>query len=79
MNPLNSLAVQVGGNHYKQFKIQPIEFILANNLGYIEGNIVKYICRYKFKNGVEDLKKIKHYVDLLLQDIKITEFEKEDR
>jgi hypothetical protein len=71
----NPLSTQVGGSHYLQFKIQPIEFILANKLGFVEGSIIKYICRYRLKNGVEDLKKIKHYVDLLLQDTEITEFE----
>ena len=63
-NPLNT---QVGGAHYKDFAIQPVEFITKNNLGFIQGNIIKYICRYKHKNGKEDLEKIKHYVDLLIQ------------
>jgi hypothetical protein len=63
-NPLN---VQRGGKHYKQFKIQPVEFIHANGISYIEGNIIKYICRWRFKNGIEDLEKIKHYVDLLIK------------
>lgn len=63
-NPLNK---QVGGAHYKDFAIQPVEFITKNNLGFIQGNIIKYICRYKHKNGKEDLEKIKHYVDLLIQ------------
>lgn len=47
--------------------IQPIEFIMKNNIGFCEGNIIKYICRYKDKNGKEDLLKIKHYVDLILE------------
>ena len=63
-NPLN---IQVGGTHYKNFKIQPIEFIQKNNLSFIQGCIIKYICRYKDKNGLQDLEKIKHYVDLLIQ------------
>lgn len=62
----NSLSRQVGGNHYKQFKIQPIEFIHQNNIPFIEGNIVKYICRWRDKNGIEDLEKIKQYVDILI-------------
>ena len=61
------LDTQVGGNHYKYFKIQPIEFILANDIPFIEGSIIKYICRYKNKNGVQDLEKIKHFVDILIQ------------
>lgn len=58
---------QVGGNHYKKFKIQPIEFIMANKLNFIQGCIIKYICRFESKNGVEDLEKIKHYCDLQIQ------------
>lgn len=62
----DSLSRQVGGDHYKQFKIQPIEFIHQNNIPFIEGNIIKYICRWKDKNGIEDLEKIKQYVDILI-------------
>ena len=64
----DALAVQIGGGHYKGCKIQPIEYIFANNLGYAEGNVVKYITRWKDKNGIEDLKKIIHYVELLIQE-----------
>ena len=60
------LGLQVGGNHYKDLKIQPIEFIHVNNLSYIEGCVIKYITRWRNKNGVEDLEKIKHYIDLLI-------------
>ena len=58
---------QIGGNHYKQFKIQPIEFITKNKLSFIQGCIIKYICRFDKKNGIEDLEKIKHYCDLQIQ------------
>lgn len=61
------LDVQVGGGHYKDLVIQPIEYIHANKLGYCEGNIIKYVTRYKNKNGVEDLKKARHYIDLLIK------------
>lgn len=64
MNPLDK---QEGGSHYKEMAIQPIEFITKNKLGYIEGNVIKYICRHQNKNGIEDLKKAKHYIDLLIQ------------
>lgn len=57
---------QVGGNHYKDLKIQPTEFIHANNIPFIEGNIIKYVIRHRSKNGIEDLKKAKHYIDLLI-------------
>jgi hypothetical protein len=63
----NPLAKQEGGNHYKDMAIQPVEFITANNLGFLEGNVVKYICRHHAKNGAEDIKKAIHYCELLLQ------------
>lgn len=67
----NPLDTQTEGDYYKQGSIQPIEYIHANKLGYIEGCVVKYITRYKFKNdgkdGLKDLKKIKHYIDLLIK------------
>ena len=59
--------IQVGGVHYKKYKIQPTEFIHANDVPFIEGNIIKYVLRHKDKNGIEDLKKAKHYIDLLIQ------------
>ena len=55
---------QIGGNHYKSFTIPPIEFISKNNLSFIQGCIIKYICRFDKKNGVEDLDKIIHYCEL---------------
>lgn len=64
---MNSLETQVGGDHYKELSIQPIEYILANKLGFCEGNVIKYITRYKSKNGLEDLKKAKHYIDMLIE------------
>ena len=64
---------QIGGNHYSEMAIQPIEFIHKNNLSFIQGNVIKYVCRYKAKNGIEDLQKAKHYIDLLI------EFEEENK
>ena len=55
---------QIGGSHYKFFDIQPYEFIAKNDLSFFQGNVIKYVCRYKHKNGIEDLEKIKHYCDL---------------
>ena len=60
------LAMQVGGEHYKNMAIQPIQFITANNLGFLEGCIVKRISRWRSKDGIQDLQKIKHEVDLLI-------------
>lgn len=63
----SALEKQVGGNHYKQFPIQPVEFINANNLSYMQGNIIKYVVRYPFKNGIADLEKAKHYIEMLIE------------
>ena len=62
----SALDRQVGRTqHYKDFKIQPIEFITANKLSFIQGNVIKYICRYDKKNGKEDIDKVIHYCELL--------------
>lgn len=58
---------QEGGSHYKTFAIQPVEFIHKNGIPFIEGNIIKYVLRHKQKNGLEDLNKAKHYIDLLIE------------
>lgn len=62
-----ALSTQEGGNHYKDFPIQPIEFITKNGLSFAQGNVIKYICRYKAKNGLQDLKKARHYIDLMIE------------
>jgi hypothetical protein len=62
----SALDKQVGGNHYKAMKIQPVQFIHTNNIGYLEGNIIKYVCRWRGKNGMADLEKAKHYIELLM-------------
>ena len=56
---------QIGGKHYKDFKIQPIEFITKNKLSFIQGNIIKYVCRFDKKSGNEDIDKAIHYCELL--------------
>lgn len=68
MHP-NDTAIkrQVGGNHYNRYEIQPIDFIIANKLDWCEANAVKYITRWKDKNGVEDLRKAIHYLEMLIQ------------
>jgi len=63
---INPLDKQEGGSHY-DLPIQPLEYIHANQLGYIEGNIIKYATRHRNKNGAEDIKKIIHYCELLLE------------
>ena len=69
MNKANADALQkqVGGSHYAEMPIQPVEFITANNLSFLEGNIIKYVCRHRNKNGADDIKKAMHYCELLLQ------------
>lgn len=62
-----ALDKQIGGSHYKDLKIQPIEYILSNNIGYAEGCVLKYISRWQSKNGIQDLKKARHYLDLLIE------------
>ena len=59
--------VQIAGTHYKGKAIQPWDYIVGNNLGYLEGNIVKYVSRWKDKGGVDDLKKARHYLDKLIE------------
>ena len=58
---------QIGGDHYKTMKIQPAEFIEQNGLSCLQGNAIKYICRFRDKNGIEDLRKAKHYIDMLIE------------
>ena len=61
-----ALDTQVGGEHYKSLAIQPIEYIHANNIGYAEGCVIKYVTRWRSKNGIEDLRKARHFIDLLI-------------
>jgi hypothetical protein len=67
---MKSFKKQVGGNHYKKYAIQPVEFIVKNNIGFVEGNVIKYILRFKEKGGVLDLEKAKHYIELLIDSSK---------
>ena len=63
----SALNTQVGGSHYKDKGIQPIIYIHANELGFCEGNVVKYVTRWRDKNGVADLRKAIHYLELLIE------------
>jgi hypothetical protein len=62
---MSALDKQQGGSHYKDMVIQPVEFIVKNNLGFLEGNVIKYTCRHRQKNHVEDLNKAIHYLQLM--------------
>ena len=70
---MTAIDKQVGGDHYKKFKIQPAEFCYKNNIPYLEATAIKYLCRWKDKGGVQDLDKAKHFIELLI------EFQNEDK
>lgn len=58
--------------HY-DFEIEPVEFILKNNIPFCEGNVIKYVCRWTRKNGLEDIKKARHYLDILIDHVMMEE------
>tara|TARA_R110000796_G_scaffold12562_1_gene41462 strand:+ start:1421 stop:1681 length:261 start_codon:yes stop_codon:yes gene_type:complete len=62
-----SLDKQIGGEHYKNFVIQPAQFTNQNRLPFAEGNAIKYICRHNLKGGKQDLEKAKHYIDMIIE------------
>jgi hypothetical protein len=64
---LSAKDIQIGGEHYNKYSIQPTEFIYKNNIPFIEGNILKYVIRHRDKNGLQDLLKAKHYIELLIE------------
>ena len=64
---MKNMDEQIGGSHYKGMKMQPTEFIMLNDIPFVEGNIIKYVCRHRLKNGAEDLKKALHYIKILLE------------
>ena len=64
---MSASDTQVGGSHYRDFDIQPREFIHRNRLGFLEGNVVKYVCRHKAKHGKQDIEKAIHYLQLLIE------------
>ena len=64
---MKATDVQVGGTHYKDMTIQPVEYIHKNGLSFLEGNVVKYITRHRAKNGKADVEKALHYCQLILQ------------
>lgn len=63
----SSLSNQIGGNHYSKLKIQPIEYIHANNIPFAEGCAIKYLTRWRDKGGIKDLQKARHFIDLLIE------------
>lgn len=59
--------VQVAGEHYKQMPIEPWDYIAANDLGFFEGNVVKYVTRWREKGDINDIRKARHYIDKLIE------------
>lgn len=58
---------QIAGTHYKQLRIQTWDYIVANEIGYLEGNVIKYVSRWRSKGGIQDLMKARHYIDKLIE------------
>lgn len=61
------LETQEGGDHYRTLPIQPVQFIHANKIPYLEGNVIKYVTRWRDKGGLADLRKARHYIDMLIE------------
>ena len=64
---MSAFNVQEGGDHYRKLNIQPAEFCMANNIPYVEGSVIKYVSRWRAKGGVEDLRKARHFLDMLIE------------
>ena len=64
---MSPLDVQIAGSHYKELPIQPVEYIHANKIPFIEGSVIKYVTRWRNKGGLADLEKAKHFLDLLIE------------
>ena len=64
---MDALKRQVGGDHYSKMAIEPLEYITKNQLNFAEGNVIKYVSRWRSKGGVEDLKKARHYLDVHIE------------
>lgn len=64
---MSAMNEQIGGSHYKNLGIQPVQYIHANGIGFFEGNIIKYVTRWRDKGGIADLEKARHYIDLLIE------------
>lgn len=63
----SALTTQVAGTHYCKLKIQPVEYIHANNIPFAEGNVIRYITRWRDKGGIQDLEKAKHMIEILIE------------
>lgn len=64
---MSAMEQQEGGDHYKTLAIQPVEYIHRNGLGFAEGCVIKYAPRWRSKGGIEDLRKARHFIDMLIE------------
>ena len=64
---LTAIDTQIGGGHYKDMAIQPITYCIANKIPFAEGNVIKYVSRWRNKGGVQDLKKARHMIDMIIE------------
>lgn len=64
---MSAFDTQVGGAHYKTMLIQPAEFVHRNGIGFMEGSVIKYVSRWRAKGGIDDLRKARHFLDLLIE------------
>jgi hypothetical protein len=64
---MNALETQIGGDHYKGMKIQPIDFSMQNGMDACQHSIIKYVSRFRSKGGLQDLEKAKHFLDILIE------------
>ena len=74
---MSALEKQVGGNHYKDLPIQPIEYIHANGIPFAEGSVIKDVTRWRETGGIKDLEKAKHFLELLIE-LESGQVEKQD-
>lgn len=72
--PTSAFATQVGGSHYRDMKIQPIAYIMANQIPFPEGNVIKYVSRWRKKAGLQDLKKARHMLDTIIEAVEAGEY-----
>lgn len=64
---MSAMKEQVSGSHYKTMVIQPVEYIHKNGIGFAEGSVIKYVSRWRSKGGLDDLRKARHFIDLLIE------------
>ena len=76
---MSALDKQIGGSHYKDMAIQPVEYIVKNRIPYREANVIKYVSRYASKNGLQDLEKARHYLEMLIDELSEKDALKSDK